>query len=162
VTRLIKAVNSWLNVGRCGLGRALSRCAKYWGAECTGDDGDDDVDGGARGVGSGDGSGGSGAGATWCWRLRNGCSRRRHVNEGASAGGVAAAAAVGDLPPRAVICSLGQPSTLSFKIFKSDLKDGESVDLDKEWIYLMEGDKYCTLAGKSSGAGAAVPYTHRV
>ncbi|KXZ55960.1 hypothetical protein GPECTOR_2g1511 [Gonium pectorale] len=51
-----------------------------------------------------------------------------------------------DVLPRPVVCTVAQPSALTFRVYRTDLKDGAEIDLSKEWVYLMEGDKFCTLA----------------
>ncbi|KAG2500809.1 hypothetical protein HYH03_001571 [Edaphochlamys debaryana] len=72
------------------------------------------------------------------------------------AGGLGAGASPGrlsDIAPWPVTCVLAQPTLSVFKIQKADLKDGETLDLNKDWFYLMEGDKYCTttdVAGMST------------
>ncbi|PNW74796.1 hypothetical protein CHLRE_12g509450v5 [Chlamydomonas reinhardtii] len=53
---------------------------------------------------------------------------------------------LGDTAPWPVTCVLAQPGSLQWRLFKSDLKDNATVDLAVDWLYLMEGDKYCTLA----------------
>lgn len=55
---------------------------------------------------------------------------------------------LGDTAPWPVTCVLAQPGSLQWRLFKSDLKDNATVDLAVDWLYLMEGDKYCTLAGE--------------
>ncbi|EFJ50568.1 hypothetical protein VOLCADRAFT_116730 [Volvox carteri f. nagariensis] len=149
VLQAARTAHLWLDVVRCGVARTM-RCHKGYSP-------------GGREQGSGAADVSSGpCGGSWCRWWCEGCLRGRTA--GASGNGKkededngygAASAVVGDAPPRAVICSLGQPPTVSYKIFKSDLKDGASVDLDKEWIYLREGDKYCTLADVA-GLSAAI------
>ncbi len=64
---------------------------------------------------------------------------------------------VRDVAPAAVACALGQPAAGAFRVFKTSLKAGEGLDLAKEWVYLQEGDKFCTMAGAGVGmAGAGV------
>ncbi|KAG2452501.1 hypothetical protein HYH02_002740 [Chlamydomonas schloesseri] len=65
---------------------------------------------------------------------------------GAAGHGAMQVPRVGDTAPWPVTCVLAQPGSLQWRLFKSDLKDNATVDLAADWLYLMEGDKYCTLA----------------
>ncbi|GIL47728.1 hypothetical protein Vafri_3904 [Volvox africanus] len=137
---MMQVIRSWIRSWRCAM-PGVWKCSKEYPVEGCDDEDSSNIDGN-------DGGGCSGGsrrnGNTDCGEEADGFSLRRwwcrDNNRGQPVG------LMRDLPPRPVICALGQPSGLSYKILKTNLKDGESVDLDKEWIYLMEGDKYCTLA----------------
>eukprot|EP00198_Chlamydomonas_reinhardtii_P001521 XP_001690857.1 predicted protein [Chlamydomonas reinhardtii] len=83
--------------------------------------------------------------------LAGGADPRAHLQDGelGSAAGAATiareagAAAAGAAP---VHDPNAPPGSLQWRLFKSDLKDNATVDLAVDWLYLMEGDKYCTLA----------------
>ncbi|GIL70038.1 hypothetical protein Vretimale_3319 [Volvox reticuliferus] len=135
---MAQVIHSWMYSWRCAIPGAW-KYAKEHVAESCDDEGSsgDSIDGG----GCSDNSHRSGD--IGCTKEADGFTSRRWWLKGCKQGQMGLTQ---DLPPRPVICALGQPSGMSYKIFKANLKDGESVDLDKEWIYLMEGDKYCTLA----------------
>ncbi|GLI59033.1 hypothetical protein VaNZ11_000859, partial [Volvox africanus] len=147
---MVQVTRSWMH----SWGRAISgvwKCFKEYLAEGCNDEDSSNRDGTDGGGCSGDSHRNGSTGCSWLGA--DGFSLRRWWRRGCNRG--QSVGLLRDLPPRPVICTLGQPSGLSYKILKTNLKDGESVDLDKEWIYLMEGDKYCTLADVA-GLSAAV------